>query len=195
MGPRRENPFSAWKTLDGFLALFSAHLRHTSNDQMMERPDDLKVDWASPVVILDNGDHMEALVWICQWFYYHAQGPLEMLITIVSKPIVLFFCHTDRKEGRTLPNLHRHRFRREEGSRAHMLLPHPQKTHKNSTNSKQRYQPRRMVVEETSNKRSQINSPSHGLDIDIVSIGQQWLNLWQAQSRRTASLSHLRIPF
>jgi hypothetical protein len=50
--------------LDGFLALFSARLRHTSNDQMMERPDDLKVDRASPVVIMDNCDHMEALVLI-----------------------------------------------------------------------------------------------------------------------------------
>jgi hypothetical protein len=126
------------KTPDGFLALFSARLRHTSNDQVMERPDNLKVDWASPVVIMDNGDHMEALALICQWFYYHAQGTLKMLITIVSKPVVPFFCHADREEGRALPTLHRHRFRREEGSRAHMLLPHPQKTHKNSTDGKQR---------------------------------------------------------
>ena len=72
---------------------------------MMERPDDLKVDWASPVVIMDNGDHMEALVLICQWFYYHAQGTFEMLITIVSKPVVPFFCHADRKEG---PGTQRH---------------------------------------------------------------------------------------
>jgi hypothetical protein len=57
----------------------------------------------------------------------------------------------------------------------------------------QREQPRWMVVEEPSKKPPQINSPSHGLDIDIVCIGQQWLNLWQAQSRRTASLSHIRI--
>ncbi len=97
---------------EGFLTLFSARLRHTSNDQMMERTDDLKVDWASPVVIMNNGDHMEALVLICQWFYYHAQRTLEMLVTIVSKPVAAFDCHAYRKEGSTLPNLHRHLFRR-----------------------------------------------------------------------------------
>ncbi len=158
---------------------------------MMERPDGLKVDRANPVVIMNNGDHMEALLSVCQWFYYHAQGTFEMLITIVRKPVVPFFCHAYRKEARTLPNLHRHHFRCEEGSRTHMLLPHPQKTHKNSTDSKQRYQPRRMVVEETSDKRPQINIPSHGLHIDMVCIGQQWLkSLAGSEQENSFSLAY-----
>src|SRR5258708_3055727 len=119
---------------------------------MVERPDNLKVDRASPVVVMDNRDDMEALVLTCQWLYSHAQSSLEMLITIVRKPVAPFFCHTYRKESHTLPNLHRHLFWREGSSRSHMLLPHPQKTHKNSTDRKQRDQPRRMIVEETSNK-------------------------------------------
>ena len=70
---------------------------------MMEWPDDLKVDWASPVVIMDNGDHMEALVLIWQGFYYHAQCTLEMFNTIVSKPVVPFFCHAHRKKAERFP--------------------------------------------------------------------------------------------
>jgi hypothetical protein len=46
---------------------------------------------------------MEALVLIWQGFYYHAQCTLEMFITIVSKPVVPFFCHAHRKKAERFP--------------------------------------------------------------------------------------------
>src|ERR1700692_430473 len=104
--------------------LFCARLCHARNNQMMEGLDDLKVDGASPVVIMHNGDHMETLLLTCQGFNYHAQGTLEMLITVFGKPVVVFFRHAHGEEGDTLANLHRNPLRREQAARADMPLAH-----------------------------------------------------------------------
>src|SRR5258706_15536030 len=86
--------------------------RHTTNDEMMEWPDDIKIDRASPVAIIDDRQDMkEFLLLVRQRFHNNPEESLQMRIFRFSYPVVLFSGHAYFEKCNRLSFLHGYSFR------------------------------------------------------------------------------------
>ena len=57
--------------------------RHTTYDEMMKWPDDIKIDRASPVAIIDDcHDMKEFLLLVRQWLHNNPEYSVQMLSLI-----------------------------------------------------------------------------------------------------------------
>jgi hypothetical protein len=76
-----------------FSALLDTRSRLPDGNESMKWLNEVKKDRNSPARVMDTSEHREALLLICQWLYYYAQGSLEMLQTKICDPVALLLCH------------------------------------------------------------------------------------------------------
>src|SRR5712691_9803167 len=133
--------------------------RHTPYDEMMEWPDDIKIDRASPVAIIDDRQDMkEFLLLVGQQLHHNPEESVQMRIFHFSYPIMLFSGHKYFEKCSRLSFLHGYSFRCKVLARLptrNTMLTHPQKPDKDRSNTIERNHPLGLIAQHIGQKGAQ----------------------------------------